>query len=171
MNVQNLKSHKYQKFAIDADLLDSRLTKTRLELIFSTETKLKSKSLMDFDTYLNSLVKIGEYKFLSNHNDIMNKYTNKSNSALQMLLKNNIWPLYEKIFGVNLLLDGNGERENNNIDNNNNNISNEKKIGRNNNNDVKKFSVNDVNDKRVSQELNNIPTQSNFLNTSKILSS
>ena len=87
MNISNLKSHKYQKFAIDADLLDSKLTKTRLEIIFSSENKSKIKSQMDFDTFINSLVKIAEYKYISNRDDILNKFSNKSASALQMMLK------------------------------------------------------------------------------------
>jgi len=53
MNVNFLKSHKYQKFAIDADILDSKFNKTRIELIFSAENKNKMKSHMDFDTFLN----------------------------------------------------------------------------------------------------------------------
>jgi hypothetical protein len=102
MNVNFLKSHKYQKFAIDADILDSKLNKTRLELIFSAENKNKMKSQMDFETFLNSLVKIAEVKFNYMRNDIMNKYSKKSNSTLQLLLKSNIWPLYERIFGISV---------------------------------------------------------------------
>jgi hypothetical protein len=123
MNVNFLKSHKYQKFAIDADILDSKLNKTRLELIFSAENKNKMKSQMDFDTFLNSLVKIAEYKFNHMRNDIMNKYSKKSNSTLQLLLKSNIWPLYERIFGVSV--DGQINMDKSQINNDKSDIDNQ----------------------------------------------
>lgn len=123
MNVNFLKSHKYQKFAIDADILDSKLNKTRLELIFSAENKNKMKSQMDFDTFLNSLVKIAEYKFNYMRNDIMNKYSKKSNSTLQLLLKSNVWPLYERIFGVSV--DGQINMDKSQINNDKSDIDNQ----------------------------------------------
>ena len=57
---------------------------------------------MDFETFLNSLIKIGEIKFFSAKNEDQNKI--KSNNVLQMLLKHHIWPLYERVFGTPVIL-------------------------------------------------------------------
>ena len=97
MNFNYLKSHKFQKFAVDADLIDGRLTKTKLELIFTSENKTKIKSQMNFETFLNSLIKLAEVKFIEK-NDILNKYAKNNISPLQSLLKMHVWPLYERLF-------------------------------------------------------------------------
>jgi hypothetical protein len=104
MNTTLLKSHKFQKFVLDADIIDDKLTKTRVELIFTTENKTKNKTGMDFDNFLSSLIKLAEYKYIINCND-KNKYSNTSQSALQSLLKNYIFPLYDKLVNLGVITD------------------------------------------------------------------
>ncbi len=67
LNTQYLKSHKFFKFAQEANLYDTNLTKVKLELIYKSE--VGNEKLMDFKTYLNSLVKIAHAKYNSNQAD------------------------------------------------------------------------------------------------------
>lgn len=106
MNVNSLKLQKFQRFAIDAELLDGVVTRTKLELIFSAEGKKGSKSQIDFKMFLNTLIKIAEHRFVINRGDLLNKYNDKFKVALDMLLRYHIWPLYERLFNAQVLLEG-----------------------------------------------------------------
>lgn len=72
----------------DANVPCSRLNKTRIELIFSSENKHKPQ--MNYETFLSSLIKIAETKFV-------NENLSQGHS-LQKLIKEYILPLYETIF-------------------------------------------------------------------------
>ncbi len=88
LNVNLLKCCKFYKLLIDCKLIDEVLNKTRFELIFSSENK--NKQQMYFDTFLNTLIKIAEFK-----------YSNlPSNQALQSLIREYIIPRYEQIFAI-----------------------------------------------------------------------
>jgi len=89
LNTCYIKPHKFQKFANDCELLDDNFTKIRLELIYTIENKHKNP--MDFPTFLNSLVKIAEYKFEGDKTQQMN-----------LLLANHILPLYSVIYEKSL---------------------------------------------------------------------
>lgn len=78
LNTQYLKSHKFFKFAQEANLYDSNLTKIKLELIYKAETG--NEKLMDFKAFLNSLVKIADAKF-NNQTMSNNKLTPKPSSS------------------------------------------------------------------------------------------
>jgi len=90
LNTSCLKSNKFIKFSLEADIIDENINKTRLELIFSSENKTKSKAQIDFDCFLNCLIKVAEIKY-------GNEYKG-ANKSLQALIDNKILPLYEKIF-------------------------------------------------------------------------
>src|SRR5690606_2936307 len=51
LNLETLKSFNFHKFALEANLFDENFTKTRLELIYTTETKLSPKKQMDFKLF------------------------------------------------------------------------------------------------------------------------
>lgn len=106
LNTSCLKSNKFIKFSSEADILDEQITKTRLELIFSSENKTKSKAQIDFECFLNCLIKVAEFKYT-------NEYKGP-NKCLQALIDDKILPLYEKVFNSN----------NNNNYNNSSNINN-----------------------------------------------
>jgi len=63
LNTIYLKSHKFFKFAQEANMYDTNLTKIRLELIYKSE--IGNNQLMDFKAFLNSLVKIADVKYNS----------------------------------------------------------------------------------------------------------
>lgn len=63
LNTIYLKSHKFFKFAQEANFYDTNLTKIRLELIYKSE--IGNNQLMDFKAFLNSLVKIADVKYNS----------------------------------------------------------------------------------------------------------
>jgi len=92
MNVKFMKSSKFHMFATDAEILDDKFTKTRLELIFTSENKHKPQ--MDFNAFLNTLVKVAEYKF---------KSSKDTSTSLNILIQRNLWPLYDRIFENNNL--------------------------------------------------------------------
>lgn len=63
LNTIYLKSHKFFKFAQDANIYDSNLTKIKLELLYKAE--IGNNQLMDFKSFLNSLIKIADAKYNS----------------------------------------------------------------------------------------------------------
>ena len=87
MNVNNLKLQNFHKMLCDAGLIDYKLTKTRVELIYASEHK--NKQIMTFDSFLSTLLKISEVKF----SDFID---NSKNQNLNNLLAN-ILPLYERL--------------------------------------------------------------------------
>ena len=89
MNINSIKSQKFYKLLCDSALEDSVLNKTRIELIFTSENKHKSQ--MNYDSFLNSLIKVSEIKYAKDK-------MSSSNMNLQRLIRDNILPLYEKIF-------------------------------------------------------------------------
>ena len=86
MNISYIKSQKYYKLLSDCNIIDETLNKIRIELIFTKENKHKPQ--MSFETYLNSLIRVAEVKYEKT----------PPNQALQYLIKENILPLYDKIF-------------------------------------------------------------------------
>jgi hypothetical protein len=67
LNTQYLKSHKFFKFAQDANFYDNTLTKIKLELIYKSQ--VGNNQLMDFKSFLNSLIKIADFKYNSKNLD------------------------------------------------------------------------------------------------------
>ena len=61
LNTIYLKSHKFFKFAQDANFFDNNLTKIKLELLYKAE--IGNNQLMDFKSFLNSLIKIANTKY------------------------------------------------------------------------------------------------------------
>ena len=86
MNILNMKSQKYYKLLTDCKLIDDNLNKTRIELIFSSENKHKPQ--MNFETFLNSLIRVAEIKY--------DKIP--SNQAVKKLIKENLIQRYDTIF-------------------------------------------------------------------------
>ena len=100
LNSRILKSHGFIKLFRESGLMDKKLNTTRLEIIYKSINK---NNQMNFDQFLNSLLKIDSYKYnLSDKNDIKN--------ATQKIILENLFPLYYTI-------------SNNNINNNNNILS------------------------------------------------
>ena len=100
LNSKILKSHGFIKLFRESGLMDKKLNTTRLEIIYKSINK---NNQMNFDQFLNSLLKIASYKYnLSDKNDIKN--------ATQKIILENLFPLYYTI-------------SNNNINNNNNILS------------------------------------------------
>jgi hypothetical protein len=95
LNLSALKSKNFEKFAVESKIIDENFNKTRLELIFTTETKTLNKKQMNFEMFLSALIKIAEYKYIKG---------SKTNSgvaiqtALNKLLKLHVFPLYDKLF-------------------------------------------------------------------------
>jgi len=81
LNTQYLKSHKFFKFANEANLYDTNLTKVKLELIYKSE--VGNNQLMDFKTFLNSLIKIADVKFNSTSNNKKTSGNDISNNRIQ----------------------------------------------------------------------------------------
>ena len=100
LNSKILKSHGFIKLFRESGLMDKKLNTTRLEIIYKSINK---NNQMNFDQFLNSLLKIASYKYsLSDKNDIKN--------ATQKIILENLFPLYYTI-------------SNNNINNNTNILS------------------------------------------------
>jgi hypothetical protein len=94
LNLIYMKSNKYIKLALESEILDQSLNRTRLELIYKSETK---SNQMDFKIFLNSLIKIAEWKYLKGNIININDSENKQN-ALKFLIEDHFNPLYEKLF-------------------------------------------------------------------------
>lgn len=69
LNTSYLKTHKFFKFAQDANFYDNNLTKIKLELLYKSE--VGNNQLMDFKCFLNSLIKIADAKY-NNTNRTLN---------------------------------------------------------------------------------------------------
>lgn len=84
-NFHNLKSSKFHKMMRDANITDNHLTAKKLDLIFCKESK--NRSQIEFDTFLELLIKMAQVKFES-----MGR-----NEALMHLIAEYLNPLYENI--------------------------------------------------------------------------
>ena len=87
LNSKILKSHKYIKLFRESGLMDKKLDNTRLELIYKSINK---NNQMNFDQFLNSLLKIASYKY-----EIIDKKDIKK--AVQKIIYDNLYPLYYAI--------------------------------------------------------------------------
>ncbi len=85
MNVDQLKSNKFHKVIYDANILDSNVTKNRIDLLFVKENKHQAN--MNFDTFLNLISRVAQLKFPSG----------SPSEALYALLENHLFPLYNNI--------------------------------------------------------------------------
>ncbi len=94
LNTIYMKSNKYMKLAQESDILDQTVNRTRLELIYKSESK---SNQMDFKKFLNSLIKIAEWKYLKGNMLTLNESENKQ-KALKFLIEEHFNPLYEKLF-------------------------------------------------------------------------
>ena len=92
LNSKILKSHGFIKLFRESGLMDKKLNTTRLEIIYKSINK---NNQMNFDQFLNSLLKIASYKYnLSDKNDIKN--------AIQKIILENLFPLYYTISNNNI---------------------------------------------------------------------
>ena len=104
LNSRILKSHGFIKLFRESGLMDKKLDTTRLEIIYKSINK---NNQMNFDQFLNSLLKIAAYKYsLTEKKDIKN--------ATQKIILEYLYPLYYTINSISL--------QSNDINNNNNNI-------------------------------------------------
>ena len=82
-----LKSHGFIKLFRESGLMDKKLDTTRLEIIYKSINK---NNQMNFDQFLNSLLKIAAYKYsLTEKKDIKN--------ATQKIILEYLYPLYYTI--------------------------------------------------------------------------
>ena len=104
LNSRILKSHGFIKLFRENGLMDKKLDTTRLEIIYKSINK---NNQMNFDQFLNSLLKIAAYKYsLTEKKDIKN--------ATQKIILEYLYPLYYTINSISL--------QSSDINNNNNNI-------------------------------------------------
>jgi len=99
LNTIYMKSNKYIKLAIESEIMDPSLNRTRLELIYKSESK---SNQMDFKKFLNSLIKIAEWKYLKGNIININDSENKQN-ALKFLIEDYFLPLYDKLFSNSMV--------------------------------------------------------------------
>ena len=91
LNSKILKSHKFIKLFRECGLMDKKLDSTRLEIIYKSINK---NNQMNFDQFLNSLLKIAAYKYeLTDKKDIK--------KAVQKIIYDNLYPLYYSINNTN----------------------------------------------------------------------
>ena len=84
LNSKILKSHKFIKLFRESGLMDKKLNTTRLEIIYKSINK---NNKMNFEQFLNSLLKIAAYKYdLSEKKDIK--------KATQKIIFENLYSLY-----------------------------------------------------------------------------
>ena len=108
LNSRILKSHGFIKLFRESGLIDKRLDTTRLEIIYKSINK---NNQMNFDQFLNSLIKIASYKYnLTEKKDIKN--------ATQKIILEYLYPLNYKYVKNNNIF------QSNNLNNNDNNIIN-----------------------------------------------
>ena len=94
LNSKILKSHKFIKLFRESGLMDKRLDTTRLEIIYKSINK---NNQMNFEQFLNSLLKIASYKYnLSEKKDIK--------KATQKIIYENLYSLYYSIINSNSLI-------------------------------------------------------------------
>ena len=86
-NTSNLKSNKFHKMMIDAGVRDHFLTQKELDLLFVAENKHKSN--MDYETFLQLLIKIAEQRYQG---------ALQSREALDKFLKEHMLPLYDNLY-------------------------------------------------------------------------
>jgi hypothetical protein len=86
LSLNNLKFQNFYKLLVDAKLIDNKFNKTRAELIFTSECK--NKQFINYDNFLNVLVKIAKFKYSNS-----SSYASKEN--LNHLLSI-ILPLYDQ---------------------------------------------------------------------------
>jgi len=86
-NTSNLKSNKFHKMMTDANVRDQYLTQKQLDLLFVAENKHKPN--MEFETFLQLLVKIAEQRYESRFS---------SKEALEKFIKEHMIPLYNNIY-------------------------------------------------------------------------
>ena len=87
LNTNYLKVHNFYKLLYDAKLIDSRLTKAKVELIYTSDHK--NKQLMTFDSFLSTLINISNVKYTKNNNS--------SQKLILNSLLSQILPLYDQI--------------------------------------------------------------------------
>ena len=105
LNSRILKSHGFIKLFRESGLMDKRLDTTRLEIIYKSINK---NNQMNFDQFLNSLIKIASYKYnLTEKKDIKN--------ATQKIILEYLYPLNYKYVKNNNIF------QSNNLNNNDNN--------------------------------------------------
>ena len=105
LNSRILKSHGFIKLFRESGLMDKRLDTTRLEIIYKSINK---NNHMNFDEFLNSLIKIASYKYnLTEKKDIKN--------ATQKIILEYLFPLSNKyIKNSNIFQSNNLSSDNNN---------------------------------------------------------
>ena len=91
LNSKILKSHKFIKLFRESGLMDKRLDTTRLEIIYKSINK---NNQMNFEQFLNSLLKIASYKY-----DLTDKKDIKK--ATQKIIYENLFSLYYSITNNN----------------------------------------------------------------------
>ena len=88
-NLKYMKSQRFFKFLFDSDIFDHKVSKVRAELIFTSESKQKKN--INFNQFLQILLKISEVKYSEASNLCQQE-------MLKLLLKQNILPLYDRLF-------------------------------------------------------------------------
>ena len=102
LNSKILKSHKFIKLFRESGLMDKKINTTRLEIIYKSINK---NNQMNFEQFLNSLLKIAAYKYdLSEKKDIK--------KATQKIIFENLYSLYYSITNGNSLNDENQNQTN-----------------------------------------------------------
>ncbi len=86
-NTSNLKSNKFHKMMSDANIREQYISVKDLDLLFVAENKHKPN--MDFNTFLQLLVKVAEYRY---------ENTLPSREALERFIKEHMLPLYDNIY-------------------------------------------------------------------------
>lgn len=86
-NVAYLKNHRFTKMMVDAEVRDESLNQSSLDLLFVGE--LKHSGNLDFDKFLSLLTRVAKAKYEDKESEA---------EALETLLKENMFPLYERIF-------------------------------------------------------------------------
>ena len=92
LNTNILKSHKFIKLFKESGIKDNIVNQTRLELIYKSENKY---NCMNFEQFLNALMKVAEYKYPNYSSPIELK------KNLKQMIKENILPLYDLIINGN----------------------------------------------------------------------
>jgi len=111
LNSRILKSHGFIKLFRESGLMDKKLDTTRLEIIYKSINK---NNQMNFDQFLNSLLKIAAYKYsLTEKKDIKN--------ATQKIILEYLYPLYYTINSISLQ---SNDLNNNNINKSSNDLNN-----------------------------------------------
>ena len=91
LNSRILKSHGFIKLFRESGIMDKKLNTTRLEIIYKSINK---NNQLNFDQFLNSLVKISSYKYnITSKKDIK--------SATQKIILEYLYPLYYSIIDKN----------------------------------------------------------------------